>query len=128
HHLPASRPLLSFFRSQVALHEAEARTLLGHFLFEQDRMHRRIGTLSPGERSRLLLATIVASDAELLLLDEPTNHLDFDALDVVEAALRAFQGTVVVVSHDRAFIENVGCTRVVEIREGRLAETLANAP
>jgi ATPase subunit of ABC transporter with duplicated ATPase domains len=120
--LPLDRPLLSFFRSRVAMEESEARTLLGHFLFEQDRIGRRIGTLSPGERSRLLLATIVASGSELLLLDEPTNHLDLTALEAVEAALRAYRGTLVVVSHDRAFIDNVGCDRVVELVDGRLRE------
>jgi ATPase subunit of ABC transporter with duplicated ATPase domains len=120
--LPLDRPLLSFFRSRVALEESEARTLLGHFLFEQDRIGRKIGTLSPGERSRLLLATIVASGADLLLLDEPTNHLDLTALEAVEAALRAYKGTLVVVSHDRAFVDNVGCERVVELAAGRIRE------
>jgi ATPase subunit of ABC transporter with duplicated ATPase domains len=81
-----------------------------------------LGTLSPGERSRLLIAVLVSSGSELLLLDEPTNHLDFDSLDVIEEALRQFRGTIVAVSHDRAFVENIGCERRIEIRGGRLQE------
>jgi ATPase subunit of ABC transporter with duplicated ATPase domains len=85
-------------------------------------MHRPLRTLSPGERSRLLIAVLVSSGSELLLLDEPTNHLDFDSLDVVEEALRQYRGTIVAVSHDRAFIENIGCGRHIEIHGGRLHE------
>ena len=125
HHLPLDRPLLDYYRSQVIGYEDEARAFLGHFLFDQEQMHRPLRTLSPGERSRLLIAVLVSSGAELLLLDEPTNHLDFDSLDVVEEALRQFRGTIVAVSHDRAFVENIGCVRHIEIRGGRLQEHLA---
>ena len=78
-------------------------------------------------RSRLLIAVLVSSGAELLLLDEPTNHLDFDSLDVVEEALRQFRGTILAVSHDRAFVENIGCDRHIEIRGGRLHELTSPA-
>jgi ATPase subunit of ABC transporter with duplicated ATPase domains len=122
HHLPLDKPLLDFYRSHVVGYEDQARMFLGHFLFDQEQMHRPIGTLSPGERSRLLIAILVSSGAELLLLDEPTNHLDFDSLDVVEEALRQFRGTIVAVSHDRAFIEDIGCTRRIEVAGGRLSE------
>jgi len=122
HRLPLDRPLLDYYRSQVIGYEDEARAFLGHFLFDQEQMHRPLSTLSPGERSRLLIAVLVSSGSELLLLDEPTNHLDFDSLDVIEEALRQFRGTIVAVSHDRAFVENIGCTRQVEIRGGRLQE------
>src|SRR4029079_14392764 len=81
-----------------------------------------LGTLSPGERSGLLIAVLVSSGSELLLLDEPTNHLDFDALAVIEEALRQIRGTIVAVSHDRAFVENIGCDRHIEIRGGALRE------
>jgi ATPase subunit of ABC transporter with duplicated ATPase domains len=122
HRLPLDRPLLDLYRSQVVGYEDEARAFLGHFLFDQEQMHRPLRTLSPGERSRLLIAVLVSSGSELLLLDEPTNHLDFDSLDVVEEALRQFRGTIVAVSHDRAFVENIRCNRHIEIRNGRLHE------
>jgi ATPase subunit of ABC transporter with duplicated ATPase domains len=128
HGLPLGRPLLEFYRSHVVGYEEDARAFLGHFLFEQEQMHRPIGTLSPGERSRLLIAILVSSGSELLLLDEPTNHLDFDSLDVVEEALRQFRGTIVAVSHDRTFIENIGCRRHLEIRDGRLRERPPGRP
>jgi ATPase subunit of ABC transporter with duplicated ATPase domains len=70
---------------------------------------------------------LVSSGSELLLLDEPTNHLDFDSLDVIEEALRQYRGTIVAVSHDRAFVENIGCDRHIEIRGGRLQEHPAPA-
>jgi len=125
HGLPLERPLLEFYRSRVIGYEDEARAFLGHFLFDQEQLHRPLRTLSPGERSRLLIAVLVSSGAELLLLDEPTNHLDFDSLDVVEEALRQFRGTIVAVSHDRAFVRSIGCRRHVEIRAGRLEERAA---
>jgi len=124
HDLPLERDILDFYRSSVVSYEDEARAFLGHFLFDQEQMHRPIGTLSPGERSRLLIAVLVSSGAELLLLDEPTNHLDFDSIDVVEEALRQFRGTIVAVSHDREFIRSVGATRVVEVSDG----TAVDAP
>jgi ATPase subunit of ABC transporter with duplicated ATPase domains len=122
HRLPLDRPLLDYYRSQVIGYEDEARAFLGHFLFDQEQMHRPLRTLSPGERSRLLIAVLVSSGSELLLLDEPTNHLDFDSLDVIEEALRQFRGTIVAVSHDRAFVENIGCARHIEICAGHLQE------
>ena len=122
HGLPLGRGVLEFYRSRVVAYEEDARAFLGHFLFEQDQLHRPIGTLSPGERSRLLIAVLVSSGAELLLLDEPTNHLDFDSMDVVEEALRQFRGTIVAVTHDREFIRSIGCTRVVQVRDGRAVE------
>jgi ATPase subunit of ABC transporter with duplicated ATPase domains len=122
HALPLGRAVLDFYRSRVVAYEDDARAFLGHFLFEQDQLHRPIGGLSPGERSRLLIAVLVSSGAELLLLDEPTNHFDFDSMDVVEEALRQFRGTIVAVTHDREFVSAIGCTRMVEVRGGRLVE------
>jgi ATPase subunit of ABC transporter with duplicated ATPase domains len=67
------------------------------------------------------VAGMVAAGADLILLDEPTNHLDFDTLEVIEAALRAYRGTLVVASHDRALHEAIACDRVIEIRDGGIA-------
>ncbi len=120
--LPARRPLLAWFREQVVLPEDEARTLLAHYRLGAEAIGRPLGRLSPGERARVHVAAIVASGADLVLLDEPTNHLDFDTLEVIEAALRTYRGTLVVASHDYALLEAIGCERLVEVREGALSE------
>jgi ATPase subunit of ABC transporter with duplicated ATPase domains len=120
--LPLGRTVLDHYRRGVTGHEHEARAVLGWFLFTQEQLMRPLGSLSAGERSRLLIAMLVMGGAELLLLDEPTNHLDFDSIDVVEHALRTFRGTLLTVSHDRAFIESIGCDRVWDVRDGRVAE------
>ena len=94
----------------------------GAFALDNAAVHRPLGRLSPGERARVHLAAMVASGAELLLLDEPTNHLDPETLEAIEAALRAYAGTLVVVSHDRAFVDGIGVTRRLEVREGGVVE------
>jgi macrolide transport system ATP-binding/permease protein len=119
--LPGATPLLPWFRAQTALPEDEARTLLAHYRLGAEAIMRPLGRLSPGERARVHVAAIVGGGAELILLDEPSNHLDFDTLEVIEAALRAYRGTLVVATHDRALIEAIGCERVVAVKGGRVA-------
>ena len=113
--LPGAASVLDFFRSRVPMYADDAEATLAAYLFEPD---QRLGTLSAGELRRLLLATMVNGGAEVLLLDEPTNYLDFDSLDVVEAALREFRGTIVMVTHDRYFAGSAGYTRWWEVRDG----------
>jgi len=120
--LPADERVVDWLRAQASLDEGAARTLLGAFALDTAAMHRPLGSLSPGERARVHMAAMVASDAELLLLDEPTNHLDPETLEAVESALRAFSGTIVAVSHDRAFLEGLGVTRRIEVRDGAVRE------
>jgi ATPase subunit of ABC transporter with duplicated ATPase domains len=120
--LPAEERAVDWFRAETRLDEGAARMLLGAFALDTAAVHRALGRLSPGERARVHMAAMVASGAELLLLDEPTNHLDPETLEAVEAALRAFAGTIVVVSHDRAFIEGIGVTRRLEVRDGGVRE------
>src|SRR5580698_1901173 len=99
--------------------ETELRSLLGCFLFSGEDVFKRIGVLSGGERNRYALLRMLLHPANFLLLDEPTNHLDMRAKDVLLEALMDYTGTVVFVSHDRYFIDNLA-TRVFEIGEGRV--------
>ena len=122
--LPAEERVVDWLRAQGSLDEGAARTLLGAFALDTAAVHRPLGRLSPGERARVHMAAMVASGPELLLLDEPTNHLDPETLEAVEAALRAFAGTIVAVSHDRAFLDGLGVTRRIEVRDGAVREVL----
>jgi ATPase subunit of ABC transporter with duplicated ATPase domains len=120
--LPGDERVVDWLRAQAGLDEGAARMLLGAFALDTAAVHRPLGRLSPGERARVHMAAMVASGAELLLLDEPTNHLDPETLEAVETALRAFAGTIVAVSHDRAFLEGLGVTRRIEVRDGAVRE------
>lgn len=97
--------------------DTELRNLLGCFLFSEDDAFKQIGVLSGGERNRYALAKLLLRPSNFLLLDEPTNHLDLRAKDILLDAIRNFTGTVVFVSHDRYFIDQLA-TRVFEVAEG----------
>ncbi|MDQ6678321.1 MAG: ABC-F family ATP-binding cassette domain-containing protein [Acidobacteriota bacterium] len=99
--------------------QTELRSVLGSFLFSDDDVFKRIGVLSGGERNRYALARMLMQPGNFLLLDEPTNHLDMRSKDVLLEALRTFTGTVVFVSHDRYFLEQVA-TRVFEVGGGKV--------
>jgi ATP-binding cassette subfamily F protein 3 len=106
------------------LNSTQSRTILGNFLFSQEEVDRKVGVLSGGERRRLALAALVAGSANLLVLDEPTNHLDVEAREALEEALDAYDGTVLLVSHDRALIDAVAThtasieNRTIKLRHG----------
>jgi ATP-binding cassette, subfamily F, member 3 len=112
-----------------AMSEEDARSVLPMFLFSGDSVFRKVGDCSLGERSRLQLAQLVLRGCNLLLLDEPINHLDVESRDQFEAALHAFEGTIVVVAHDRAFLRAFA-RRTFEVRDGRvrLSDRVPAAP
>ncbi len=97
----------------------KARALLGRFLFSGEEAQKPLNGLSGGERQRLSLAILVNSGANVLILDEPTNHLDVESREALEDALESFDGSLLLVSHDRALLDAVG-SRTVAIEDGRL--------
>jgi len=118
--LPKQGSVLDATAAATGLPRPQAQTLLGRFLFSGWETHERAVTaLSGGERRRLVLALLVASGANFLVLDEPTNHLDLESREALEAALEAFPGTVLIVSHDRALLDAVP-DRIIAIEERTL--------
>ena len=107
--------LLAAFRRATGTSDGDARTLLAKFDLYAEHLDRPAASLSPGERTRGELAVQAALGAGCLVLDEPTNHLDLPAVEELERALQVFDGTLVLVTHDRRFLENVGITRVLEL-------------
>jgi ATP-binding cassette subfamily F protein 3 len=98
---------------------SEILGMAGALLFSGDRMQKKIKVLSGGEKSRVALGRVLLQKAPFLLLDEPTNHLDFQTVEALTQALEKYQGTVVVVSHDRGFIRRIG-TKIVEVNQGKV--------
>ncbi len=113
--------LVTIIRQTAPVSRETAVAFLLRFLFTYDQMTQPVGKLSGGERSRLQLAALVLERPNLLLLDEPTNNLDIPSIEVLEAALDEFEGTVLVVSHDRYFLDKV-VDRVIELKDGQLTE------
>jgi ATP-binding cassette subfamily F protein 3 len=119
HELGSTGTALEAAQRATGLTPNRARALLGQFLFSGAEAEKPLEGVSGGERRRLSLAILVASEANVLILDEPTNHLDLDAREALEDALQAFEGSLLLVSHDRALLDAVG-TRTVAFEDGRL--------
>jgi ATP-binding cassette subfamily F protein 3 len=117
--LDPNKTLVEEVRQVKAMYEEQAVSFLGRFLFPYQMARKKVSELSGGERSRLQLAKLMLSGANLLLLDEPTNNLDLPSCEVLESALDEFEGTVLVISHDRYFLDRV-VDRIVELEEGAL--------
>lgn len=115
------RTMIETVRQVMRFTESEAVAFLGKFLFTYEQARSRVGALSGGERSRLQMALLMLSKANFLLLDEPTNNLDIASAEVLEDALADFEGTVLVISHDRYFLDRV-VHRIVDLVDGQLVE------
>ncbi|MEQ9162489.1 MAG: ATP-binding cassette domain-containing protein [Ilumatobacter fluminis] len=113
--LTGAATLIRAFTDATGLDVADARTLLAKFGLVGDHVEREAASLSPGERTRAGLALLMANGANLLVLDEPTNHLDLPAIEQLEQALDTFPGTVLLVTHDRAFLDRVRTTRTIDL-------------
>lgn len=117
--LDPNRTIVDEIRAaRTELSKEDARTLLGRYLFTGDDVFKTLGQLSGGEQSRVRLATLILQSPDLLILDEPTNHLDIPSREVLEAALLDFAGTIIVVSHDRYFLDRIVDRLLVLRREG----------
>jgi len=111
--------VLQAAQRETGLSGQKARDLLGGFLFSGADVEKSLSSISGGEQRRLSLAVLVASGANVLILDEPTNHLDVESREALEDALSAFEGAVILVSHDRALLEAIG-TRTIVCEDGEL--------
>jgi len=112
--------LLNYFLNNTDIQQSNARKILARFGFFEEDVKILVKDLSPGERSRLILATLMTKEVNCLILDEPTNHLDPEALDRLETALKIFQGTIIIVSHDRYFIDQIRITKTCLMENGKL--------
>jgi ATP-binding cassette, subfamily F, member 3 len=117
--LPAEATPIGLVRAAAPMYEQDAVNLLGRYLFRYDQMSGPVSELSGGERIRLELALLSLSGANCLILDEPTNHLDIESLEVLEAEVERFDGTALVISHDRYFLDRIP-DRVVEVCDGEV--------
>lgn len=111
--------VLEAFRDKVAVTEGEARKMLAGFLFYGETVFRKVGNISGGERMRLRLASFIHMPINTLILDEPTNHLDIVSREVLEEAIKSFSGTVITVSHDRYFMDQL-CSKVIWLENQQL--------
>jgi ATP-binding cassette subfamily F protein 3 len=121
--LDYKRTLIETVRHATKMSEQDAVRFLGRFLFSYEQARGVVGNLSGGERSRLQMALLMLSDANFLLLDEPTNNLDIRSAEVLENALAEFEGSMLIISHDRYFLDRV-VDRIAELEDGTLTEYL----
>jgi ATPase subunit of ABC transporter with duplicated ATPase domains len=117
--------ILEAFRDGITITEGKAREYLARYMFFSETVFKKVGSLSGGERSRLKLAMLMYNEVNFLILDEPTNHLGIDSREELEEFLKDFEGTILFVSHDRYFINNIA-NRVVELAEGCLTSYEGN--
>lgn len=119
--LELNRTILQNF-SSIDISERNLRKRLAHFLFYGDDVHKEVRILSPGERARVALAKLAMSGSNTILLDEPTNHLDPETQEIIAKVFREFTGTIIVVSHNPNFVDELGIERMLILPEGRIVD------
>ena len=118
--LPFDKTIVQFLKERTNLKKEQIYQLLAKFNFSAEEAGKKIGELSPGGRARLILAFFCAISANVLVLDEPTNHLDIEASEALEEVLSAYSGTIILVSHDRYFVEKLNLTHLYVLKDGKL--------
>lgn len=114
--------VIDYFLQRTEIDEANARRILARFSFFEEEISSKVLEISPGQRSRLVLATIMAKPINCLILDEPSNHLDSEAINRLEGAIKDFKGTIIMVSHDRYLIDQINANRTVLLEKGKIKE------
>lgn len=122
---PQNTILNEIVNHKPSFDDEKARTFLGALSFTNDEVFKKIEVLSGGEKARVMLAKLLLTDANTLLLDEPTNHLDIYSKEILEQALKNYDGTIIVVSHDRYFINSI-CNHISEISNHKLVNYVGN--
>ena len=100
----------------------QLRNILGNFLFFDDQVFKKVDILSPGEKARVALCKLLLQKANFLILDEPTNHLDPDTQTVIGENFGEYSGTLLLVSHNPSFVEQLGITRMLVLPEGKIID------
>ena len=118
-YLDLEKNILDNFK-ELQINEKELRNILGRFLFYGDDVLKKVKYLSPGERSRVALAKLACLGANLLILDEPTNHLDPKTQEIIADAFKEYKGTMLVVSHNINFTNNLGIDRMLYMQTGKI--------
>ncbi len=121
HELSGEQTALELLLAIEDIDTTAAYKILSQINISPDQMKQYLSEFSSGQKTKLLLAKIMASGSNFIILDEPTNHLDFPSIDVIEKALQNFPGTLLCISHDRYFLEQIGITKYLSIRDGRLS-------
>ena len=120
-----NQTILNFFEQFDNRNETEIRTSLAKYMFRGNDVFKKVSSLSGGEKVRLILAKLLKQNINFLILDEPTNHIDIETRELLEEAIKEYSGTVLLVSHDRYFINNLA-ERIVEVKEKRFFSYIGN--
>jgi len=119
-HLNYDQTVAEYFLGNTKVDFHSSFGVLNKFLFPKELRDTKIKALSPGQRARLTFAVFAQNEYDFMILDEPTNHLDIRSKEVIEEALRNYQGSILLISHDRYFVENIGVDRSITIAEGKV--------
>ena len=120
-----NQTILNFFEEFDSRSETEIRTSLAKYMFRGNDVFKKVSSLSGGEKVRLILAKLLKKNVNFLILDEPTNHIDIETRELLEEAIKEYPGTVLFVSHDRYFINNLA-ERIVELKDGKIFSYVGN--